>query len=276
MSFKLINCPACNSRIKLEDLETGSFQCTSCGHLGTYSLDEKEINALESSSSGMQGLSYTVDIVMVIDATSSMKHLIDQVKNNALRFYNDLKGVMEAKSKSIDQLRVKAITFRDFWADGDKALISSRFFSLPADQAEFADWIGRIRAVGGGDLPENGLEALAAAIGSEWTSFGDKKRHIIVLWTDASTHSLEKGRSEKPRYYPANMPKDLNDLTDLWEDNPALTPSNKRLILYAPDKPAWSDISTHWSNTIQYPSTAGFGLSNLDYNTILDAIANSV
>ena len=62
---------------------------------------------------------------MVVDATASMKHLIEQVKSNALRFYDDLKGVMEAKSKSIDHLRVKVIAYRDFWADGKHALVIS-------------------------------------------------------------------------------------------------------------------------------------------------------
>ncbi|MCB9234181.1 MAG: VWA domain-containing protein [Bacteroidia bacterium] len=224
----------------------------------------------------MQGLRYTVDIVMCIDSTASMKHLIDQVKNNAIGFYADLKGVMEAKSKSIDQLRVKVISFRDYFHDGKNAMIESEFFNLPAEQERFVTFVSAIRASGGGNLPENGLEAIALAMKSDWSVHGDKKRHIIVVWTDASTHPLEKDAGRKPRYYPSDMVKNLNELTDLWEDNPALHASTKRLIIYAPDKFAWSDISSHWSNTIQYPSTAGYGLSSLDYQTILDAIANSV
>lgn len=37
-----------------------------------------------------QGLNYNVDIVMCIDCTGSMGGLLDNVKNNALKFYPDL------------------------------------------------------------------------------------------------------------------------------------------------------------------------------------------
>lgn len=276
MKLTWTDCPACSTKIQVTD-PSGKFTCGSCGHVGYLATTEKkDAPSYEEESTMMQGLKYTVDIVMVIDATASMKHLIDQVKSNALRFYDDLKDVMEVKNKMIDQLRVRVIAFRDFWADGKHALALSEFFTLPDQRSEFNAFVSDIRATGGGNLPENGLEALAIAMNSPWSAHGDKRRNIIVLWTDASTHPLEKDARYKPKHYPEGMPKDLNDLTDMWEENPALTPSSKRLIIYAPDKYAWNDISAHWSNTIQYPSTAGQGLSSLDYQTILDAIANSV
>ena len=279
MKLKFINCPACSANITLSD-PSGKFTCPSCGHNGfhaeevTPAVDVKA--SYEAETTVMQGLKYTVDIVMCVDATASMKHLIDQVKNNATKFYDDLKAVMEVKGKIIDNLRVKVIAYRDFWADGKNAIQVSEFFNLPGQRDEFNRFVSGLRATGGGNLPENGLEALATAFRAEWATHGDKKRYIVVLWTDASTHPLEKDAGYKPRHYPPDMPRDLNELTDMWEDNPTLLPSNKRLILYAPDKYAWSEISAHWSNTIQYPSTAGYGLSSLDYQTILDAIANSV
>ena len=273
MSFKLISCPACSGRVQLEDLETGAYSCSHCGHSGIHEVKD---TYEPGDDQMMQGLKYTVDIVMVIDATASMKHLIEQVKSNALRFYDDLKGVMEAKSKSIDQLRVKVIAFRDYWADGQHAMVESPFYILPDERDTFSGFVSSLRATGGGNLPENGLEALSIAMNSAWSTHGDKKRQIMVLWTDASTHPLEKDASKKPRYYPQGMVRNLNELTDQWEDNPVLKPSSKRLIIYAPDKYAWTEIASHWSNTIQYPSKAGSGLNSLDYQTILDAIANSV
>jgi hypothetical protein len=41
----------------------------------------------QSSLSAPRGLKYAVDIVFCIDVTGSMTPIIDQVKNNALRFY---------------------------------------------------------------------------------------------------------------------------------------------------------------------------------------------
>lgn len=224
----------------------------------------------------MQGLSYHVDIVLCIDATGSMSPIIDKVKENALKFYDDLSVQMRQKSKHIDKLRVKVIAFRDYYVDGDMAMQISPFFTLPEEKADFQTFVSRIQADGGGDEPENGLEALALAIQSDWSKEGDKRRQIIVLWTDASTHPLELKADSKPQNYPiAQIPKNFDELTDLW-DGQTMNRAAKRLILYSPDAYAWTDIANHWENTIQYPSKAGEGLSEIDYQTILDAIANSV
>lgn len=223
----------------------------------------------------MQGLSYHVDIVMCIDATGSMSPIIDKVKENALRFYDDLATMMRQKSKQIDQLRVKVIAFRDYYVDGDKSMQASDFLSLPAEQEAFKKFVDSIEADGGGDEPENGLEALALAIQSDWSKEGDKRRQIILLWTDASTHPLEFKADSKPQNYPTKLPKNFDELSDLW-DGQTMSRTAKRLIMYTPDAYAWTDIANHWENTIQYPSKAGEGLNEIDYQTILDAIANSV
>ncbi|KOY87715.1 hypothetical protein AD998_17680 [bacterium 336/3] len=223
----------------------------------------------------MQGLSYHVDIVMCIDATGSMSPIIGKVKENALRFYDDLATLMRQKSKQIDKLRVKIIAFRDYYVDGDKSMETSEFLTLPDQKDEFKKFIDAIQADGGGDEPENGLEALALAIQSDWSKEGDKRRQIVLLWTDASTHPLEFKADSKPQNYPTSIPKNFDDLSDLW-DGQTMSRASKRLIMYTPDAYAWTDIANHWENTIQYPSKAGEGLNEVDYQTILDAIANSV
>ena len=58
-----------------------------------------------------QGMDYNVDIVMCIDATGSMASIIDDVKRNALSFYQKFVDEMEAKAKSVQQLRIKVIAF---------------------------------------------------------------------------------------------------------------------------------------------------------------------
>ncbi len=223
----------------------------------------------------MQGLKYTVDIVMCIDSTGSMAPIIEKVKTNALGFYEDLMEVMQMKDKSIDVLRVKVISYRDYYYDEDESMYESEFFSLPQEKDKFKEFVDHIAAEGGGYEPECGLEALALAIHSKWNNSGDKKRQIIVVWTDASTHPLEKDEGKKPSNYPTHMPANFDELTDLW-DGQFVSRSAKRLIIYSPDAYAWTDIANHWDNTIQYPSKAGEGLNEVDYQTILDAIASSV
>jgi len=81
-----------------------------------------------------RGLSYAVDIVFCIDVTGSMTPIIDQVKANALRFYDDVQTNLTAKGKNVDTLRVRVVAFRDFKADGEAALQESPFFTLPSEQ----------------------------------------------------------------------------------------------------------------------------------------------
>lgn len=223
-----------------------------------------------------QGFTYAVDLVLVIDATGSMGSIIERVKSGALSFHADLGKVMAEKDKQVDELRVRVVVFRDYYAGDTDALVASDFFSLPDQQDEYARFVGTIRATGGGDEPENSLEALVEAMRSPWTSSGTKRRHVIVVWTDASGHPLEKNAGKKPPHYPADMPKDFDELTDLWEGQEVMDANAKRLVIFAPDAYAWTDISGHWESVLHYPSNSGTGLSEIDYHTILESIANSV
>ena len=220
-------------------------------------------------------MTYNVDIVMCIDCTGSMKKLLNMVKENALNFYPNLVERCKEKDKHISGLRVRVIAFRDFVADGKHAISDSGFLHIPNQEMEFKEFVNQLNPKGGGDEPENGLEALAMAIKSNWTNDGDKNRHVIVVWTDASTHPLERAESRTP-YYPPNMPKDLNELTDLWEDCQYMDDSAKRLVLFAPDAYAWSAIGNDWTNTMHHPAKAGEGLEDVDYELILSNIVNSI
>jgi hypothetical protein len=224
----------------------------------------------------VQGIKYSVDIVLCIDATGSMGSIIHRVKSNALKFYEDLNKNMEEKSKAIDILRLRVIVFRDYYADGDDAVVESDFFVLPQSKEDFSSFVNVIEAFGGGDDPESGLEGLALAIKSNWSKEGDKRRQIIVMWTDTSSHKLEKNEGHKPSNYPSDMPKNFDEITDMWEGQSYVNQAAKRLVIYAPDAYPWTDIANHWENVVHYSSRAGDGLADVDYQEIITAIANSV
>jgi hypothetical protein len=229
----------------------------------------------QTSMAAPRGLSYAVDIVFCIDVTGSMTPIIDQVKNNALRFYDDVQKNLTEKGKNVDQLRVRVLAFRDFKADGAAALQESPFYTLPAERAGFSDFVNGLIAEGGGDAPESGLEAVALAMTSSWTTTGDRRRQVIVVWTDQPAQSLDA--SVLPPDLSSRVPADFSALTDLWENEQGpMGSSSKRLILFAPDGPGWSDISGVWENVVHHPSQAGGGLSDVDYGTIVDSIGNSV
>lgn len=222
-------------------------------------------------------MKYSVDICMCIDATASMGPFLDLVKKQALSFYDDLTAEMAKKDKYVDELRVRVIAFRDYKVDGVNAMLTSGFFSLPAQAKEFEEMLNGVDPIGGGDLPEDGLEALAYAIKSKWNQQAAKKRHVIVVWTDDGTHDLGFGK-EAPNY-PAKMPATFGELTQWWgfSQCPGLMDEQaKRLIVYAPAKEYWTTIADAWNNTLLFKSQAGKGLDSLTYTEILDAIVGSI
>ncbi len=222
-------------------------------------------------------ITYNVDMVFCIDATGSMGNVIDMVKDNALHFYNDVMNVMAKKGKTIDKLRVRIVAFRDYVADKDEAMLVTDFFDLPEQSSDFEKCISSIEAKGGGDDPEDGLEALGYAIRSKWNDEGIKKRQVIVVWTDATTHELGFGSGEPN--YPKNMAKSFDELTMWWGDrqnNGYINQSAKRLLLFAPDGQYWNTISDTWDNVIHFPSVAGKGLDEFDYEQIIDSISNTI
>ena len=84
---------------------------------------------------------YGVDLVFCIDATGSMGPLLDTVKQNALNFYKDFMATMEEHEKSVEQLRIRIIAFRDYYYDREDAMLVTDFFTLPArsSTARFSD-----------------------------------------------------------------------------------------------------------------------------------------
>ena len=92
-------------------------------------------------------------------------------------------------------------------------MLVTNFFLLPQQAREFEACINSIHADGGGDIPEDGLEALAYAIRSPWTTEGEKQRHVIVVWSDAGTHELGFGPGGAPTIPKECLPTCLSSLT---------------------------------------------------------------
>lgn len=217
-----------------------------------------------------QGLDYNVDLVMCIDGTGSMGHIIKEVKNNALTFYQKFVLAMEAESKSVQQLRVKVILFRDLGVDSE-AMVESKFFTLgeEGEDEAFHSFVESIEAVGGGDIPENSLEALALAINSDWVTTGSVRRHVIHMYTDAP--ALKLGEKSSSPNYPAGMPADLAELREWW-DGQRMEARAKRLQIFAPDTEPWSDVAT-WDNTFHVPE---LDLKSTDIDTCIHLLVKSI
>ena len=151
-----------------------------------------------------------------------MRPAVRKLKETVRNFHRDLVAKMRVYYKAPQKLRVRVIGFRDFYCDGPYALEESRFFELPEELDAYEDFVNRLEAMAGGDIPENSLEALAMAMQSDWyqpTDLLDRKRQLIVLITDASAHPLEEAASYTGDNYPADMPKSYEELANWWAGN---------------------------------------------------------
>lgn len=224
------------------------------------------------------GLGYAVDIVFVLDITASMWPVLEQVKRHAMGFHEHLIATMATKGKYVSKLRVRTIAFRDYHDFPDDALAMTPFWELPAQLDVYRHHLASLRADGGGDEPESGLEALAMAMMSPWERGSDRRRQVIVVCTDASAHPLEAAVGRVIRGYPAQVPPSLDALTDAWGDveGAVVDYAAKRLLLYAPDVYPWNVISAYWDSVLHFPSRAGEGLGEVDFSQVVQAIAGSV
>ncbi len=228
-----------------------------------------------------------VDIVFVIDATESMQPLIDKVKKLTLSFRSELERGLAENKRAIKNLRTKVIVFRDYYLDDKYALEESPFFDLPKDNTEFARYVSGIKAGGGGDEPESGLEALAMAMRAPFVKEGDKRRHIIILFTDASAHKYEQQFDGTPDNYPPAMFKNLGELYMAWGGSQdflggsspyrvRMETDAKRLVLFAPSVYPWDDIEINLENVLRKDLDKGRGGEDMDLTDVITLLSSSV
>ena len=220
---------------------------------------------------------YYVDIVMCIDGTGSMSPIIEEVKGNAISFHHKFIDAMEEADKDVAQLRIKVIVFRDYGTD-DEPMVESEFFMLPEQNDEFTSFVNSIEAKGGGDEPENALEAISLALKSDWTTEGAKQRHFILVFSDAPALKLGE-RADCPGY-PSGMPKNMAQLSAWWEGtdqtlSSTYRPKAGRLVAFVPNAEPWTDMQS-WNRYWPAFSPAGTGLEDVDIQQAINLMVGSI
>ena len=229
-------------------------------------------------SNNIFGTSRNIDMVFCIDGTGSMSPCIEKVKENARRLHLEFASAMTDRGSEIDSMRIKIIVFRDYKSEGADAIQQSPFFELPADQAEFESYMAGVSAFGGGDVSENGLEALYYAMKSDFTT-GNKDRQIIVLFSDADALELLERKSS------AGYPEDVVDesgFIEFWANSAALQDPSvklrdklKRLVMFAPAGTKYEELKKILNRSVFMPVSDMKGLSDVDFKTIIDQISAS-
>ena len=215
-----------------------------------------------------------IDIVFCIDGTGSMYKFIEYFKINVgKKFVEDIVETFIEANTNITLLRFKVIVFRDYRYDED-ALFISPFYKIPDQMDEFMKMVYTLDAHGGGDLNDNGLEALYYAMKSDWMTCKND-RQIIALFTDSDALDLRERIEEEN--YPSKMP-DLKGLIDLWcgvntDENFKLKERLKRLIIYAPKGSKYESLPF---NRMKFtPVAYGRGLEEIDLTEIIKELTKS-
>ncbi len=145
--------------------------------------DGKEAKILDFRGVG-QGR--PVDIVFVMDVTESMQPYIDAVKQNVIAFAQDL------QSNSRDY-RLGLVTFEDYVISKYPDCNCAYRNTMTSDVKQFTDWVGSLHAGGGGDIPEDQLDALSYA---STFPFRPEAEGIIIIVTDAPPHHDGDGSAD--------------------------------------------------------------------------------
>lgn len=224
-----------------------------------------------------------VNIVLVIDGTGSMAPCIGKVKSNATKFGEYIVDKLTNEyASSIEELAVKVITFRDYKSDGDRAMQFSQWYDLSAgDDKLYEEYLKNITVEGGGDEPENGLEALFYAMTTDWKANGDSDRQIIVLFTDADAHPIGKVKGDNG---PENM-VDEKGLINTWmcikpdfisQSEFRLNSRCKRLVMFAPAGTCYDEMKSVFDHCQFVPTAMSEGLGDISFDAIIKEIAASV
>jgi len=120
------------------------------------------------------GAAGSLDLIFVIDQTSSMSSVFAQVQKTA-------KQIMASIAGAYPDYRVAIVAYRDW---GDTEMFKD--FPFTTSVGEFQAAIDSLKAQGGGDTPEAVLEALLRALRMPWRDGVNKQ---IILMGDAPPHS---------------------------------------------------------------------------------------
>jgi Mg-chelatase subunit ChlD len=171
--------------VSIDSLVTSSFprvdmkfhaNVASSGHLLTglsrenlflYENDQR-IRTFDFSKDTTAG-GQAADIIFVLDVTGSMGDEINQVKNNIIEFADSL------SYRGVDY-RLGMVTFLD---------AIENVYPFTTDVQKFQGYASQQYAHGGGDGPENSLEALMHA--TEFP-FREQAKRIVIWITDADYH----------------------------------------------------------------------------------------
>jgi Mg-chelatase subunit ChlD len=181
-----------------------------------------------------------VDIVFVLDITESMQPYIDAVKQNMINFAQDL-------AENHRDYRLGLVTFEDYVVSAYPDCNCAYRKSMTSDVQQFTDWVGSLHAGGGGDIPEDQLDALSYAA---TLPFRPDAQGIIIMITDAPPHVAGDGPDRTgDAAYRLHHPDPNADVTEETAASVAAKLVKNGLTLYAVAPPPF--IAPQYEQIVQ-------------------------
>ena len=137
----------------------------------------------------------SVDIVICLDTTASMRPYIDSVRAMLIPMLRRL-------ITGFTDFRIGLVFYRDYYDE-----YTTRVYPFTRDFDTFQRTLNLARAIGGGDIPEAVYEALHE--GATRFAWSAEARHLILIG-DAPPHPRPRGRITQDMVYQAI---EANDLT---------------------------------------------------------------
>lgn len=127
-----------------------------------------------------------VDLLFILDCTGSMRGELDGIRDTIMDFAD------ANKAAGVDT-RIGLLGFRDRLECEEPVVLQFDGFPFTRDPASFRREVSKLKASGGGDIPESSLDALMLGLRQP---FDKDAKKVLVLVTDAPPHIPDKETAE--------------------------------------------------------------------------------
>jgi Ca-activated chloride channel family protein len=180
-----------------------------------------------------------VDILFVLDATSSMQPLIDGVRDGIVEFARKI------EDRGLDE-RIGVLVFRDELEGEESEPLMFDGSAFTSDSNAFRQTVGTVSARGGGDTPESSYDALRLAASQP---FREDAARVLLLITDAPPLVPDR-RTRRPEEVVAELQQ--NGISQL------------HLVIDRNDRQEYAPLQAHCPGEIFDLSRVGRGRDRFD------------
>ena len=216
-----------------------------------------------------------IDVVICVDASASMRNVIDKVKEEILSFPQKYCDQMDYIEMPVEQFRVKLIVFGNS-NENSQLTYESEFFVLPDQHDKFSSFVNSIEVVEGSVSAVDALKAIECALKSDWADLSEKagkSRQIIMMFTNSNMETSNKTVSTDKSS--VNIADQLEKLCFMVSHDGSESSNFRyrrfRCAVFAPEIFPWTEIPS-WERSFLFPFQTDQDRLNNDCDWMEEAI----